>query len=162
VIDSGDGDWTDRCYAFCFQRLSRRVMAGKGVYGTRPSIQASKSKVKGGRIFLIGVDGIKTTIISRLSRGQSIRSSNTLEPSYYEQLASERKVVRYSRGMPVRRFERKPGAHAEALDCLVYAFAARGGVNVMLGQREQDLRSAEPPKLPTFQRRIRRSQWMQA
>ena len=144
VIDSGDGDWTDKVYSFCFPRLSRRVLAGKGVFGARPSIQASKGKVKGGRLFLIGVDGIKTTIMNRLSRGQAIRFSNTLEPVYYEQLASERKVVRYSRGRPVRRFERKPGARAEALDCLVYAMAARDHLKIMFDQRETDLRKAEP------------------
>src|SRR5262249_25483055 len=38
-IDSGDGDWTDRVYAFCFPRAGRRVMAIKGQYGNRPSIQ---------------------------------------------------------------------------------------------------------------------------
>lgn len=156
VVDSGDGDWTEKVYAFCFPRLSRRIMAGKGVAGGRPAIQASAGKVKGGRLFLIGVDGIKTTIMSRLARGQSIRFSDTLEPVYYEQLCSERKVVRYSRGQPQRRFERKPGARAEALDCLVYAFAARHGVTLHFDQREEEMRGVSVQSTPP----LVRSKWL--
>ena len=115
AVDSGDGDWTDRVYGYCFPRLARRVMAIKGVHGSRPVLQMSQGKVKGGRLFLVGVDGVKTLLMSRLARGQSIRFSESLEPVWFEQLASERKVLRYSRGQPVRRFERKPGARAEAL-----------------------------------------------
>ena len=150
VVDSGDGDWTDRVYAYCFPRLNRRIMAGKGVAGNRPAIQMSKSKVKGGRLFLIGVDVVKTTLMDRMSRGRRLRFSHTLEPVYYEQLASERKIVRYSRGQPVKRFERKPGAAAEALDCLVYAYAARQGVTIPMDDRERQLRH---PTEPVQQRR---------
>lgn len=158
VIDSGDGDWTDAVYAFCFPRLNRRVMAGKGVFGTRPAIQASKSKVKGGRLFLIGVDGIKTTLMNRLARGRSIRFSDSLEPVYFEQLTSERKVVRYARGQPVRRFERKPGARAETLDCLVYAYAARQGVTINLELRAEQMASIAPTKADRG--RTIKSRWM--
>jgi hypothetical protein len=83
-------------------------MAIKGMYGTRPDIQASKGKMKGGGRLWIAGDGIKTTIFSRLQRGQMIGFSHTLDPVYYEQLASERRVVRYKRGQPIRRFERIP------------------------------------------------------
>lgn len=154
IVDSGDGDWTDRVYGFCFPRLARKVLAGKGVGGTRPALAASKSPVKGGRLFIIGVDGIKTTILDRLRRAggdeapqSAIRLSADLEPSYFEQLASERRVPRMVRGQPVRRFERIPGARAEALDCLVYAFAARRGVTIMFDTREDELRGmpAAPP-----------------
>lgn len=124
IMDSGDR--TDRVYAFCFPRLNRRIFAGKGVAGTRPICEPSKSKVRGGgRLQLVGVDTVKSMLYDRLSRGRMIRFSDSLELVYFEQLASERKVVRYVRGQPVRRFERKPGAQAEALDCCVYAFAAR-------------------------------------
>jgi phage terminase large subunit GpA-like protein len=144
AIDSGDGEWTEQVYRFCFPRASRRVMAIKGMYGTRPDIQASKGKMRGGgRLWIAGVDGLKTTIFSRLQRGQMVRFSRTLEPVYYEQLSSERRVVRYKRGQPVRRFERISGrARAEALDCLVYAFAARAAVtNVNFDAREERLKN---------------------
>lgn len=164
IVDSGDGDWTDRVYGFCFPRLARKVWAGKGVGGTRPALVASKSPVKGGRLFIIGVDGIKTTILDRLRRAggdeapqNAIRLSVDLEPSYFEQLASEHRVLRYVRGQPVRRFERITGARAEALDCLVYAFAARRGVAITFDNREDELRGvpAAPPAP-----RIARSNWM--
>lgn len=146
VIDSGDGDWTEKVYGYCFPRMSRRIMAGKGVSGTRPILQMSKGKVKGGYLFLIGVDGVKTTLLNRMARGESIRFSDDLQPVYFEQLASERRVVRYVRGQPVKRFERKPGARAEALDCLVYAFAARHGVTLNFDQREAALKGEAQAK----------------
>lgn len=158
IVDSGDGDWTDRVYSFCFPRLARRIMAGKGVVGSRPALQASKGKVKGGRLFLVGVDGLKTTIYSRLARGRSIRFSDSLEPVWFEQLCSERKVLRYVKGQPVRRFERKPGAQAEALDCMVYAFAARAGLMLNFEAREADLKSEAPAKPPA---RVIRSSWLE-
>jgi phage terminase large subunit GpA-like protein len=131
IVDSGA--FTDAAYAFCFPRLSRRIWAGKGMAGARPALTVAKVKTKtaahGGRLFLVGVDTVKSTVFSRLQHGRSIRFSNSLEPVYYEQLSSERRVVRYRRGRPVRRFERKHSrARAEALDCLVYNFAARSGV----------------------------------
>lgn len=144
VIDSGDGGITDKVYSFCFPRLSRRVWAGKGMAGPRPAIMPSKSPVKGGRLFIIGVDGIKSTILDRLKRGALLRFGADLDENYFSQLASERRVVRYVRGQPVRRFERVPGARAEALDCLVYAFAARRGFTLTYDQREAELRSAAP------------------
>lgn len=146
IVDSGDR--TDRVYAFCFPRLGRRIMAGKGVPGTRPICEPSRGKVRGGRLFLVGVDTIKSTIYDRLARGRALRLSLDLERSYFEQLASERKVIRYQRGQPVRRFERKPGARAEALDCVVYAWAARHVVHVDLDHRDNVLHQILPPPAP--------------
>lgn len=146
IVDSGDR--TDKVYAFCFPRLGRRIMAGKGVAGTRPVCEPSRGKVRGGRLFLVGVDTVKSTIYDRLARARALRFADSLERSYYEQLASERKVVRYVRGQPVRRFERKPGARAEALDCLVYAWAARHVVAVNLDDRASSLEGVPPPSPP--------------
>lgn len=156
VVDSGDN--TDRVYSYAFSRLSRRVWAGKGVAGSRPAIQASKSKVRGGRLFLVGVDTIKASLINRLARGRSIRFSETLEPSFYEQLASERRVTRYTRGQPVRRFERKPGARAEALDCVVYAFSAFAGIAKLWDARENELREVAPAQP---RQSVVRSRWLE-
>ena len=70
AVDSGDGDWTQRVYDFSFPRASRRVMAIKGASGGRPAIQVSKSKIKGaGRLWIRGVDTLKTTIFDRVARG---------------------------------------------------------------------------------------------
>jgi phage terminase large subunit GpA-like protein len=65
-------------------------------------------------------------------------------------------VIRYSRSRPVRRFERIPGKRAEALDCLVYAFAARQAAPIVYDQREDALRLMPPPPPPA----VIRSEWM--
>src|SRR5262249_13717057 len=49
-----------------------------------------------------------------------------------------------------RRFERIPGRRAEALDCLVYAHAARAGLQLTLAVRETELAMEQPtPAQPT-------------
>jgi phage terminase large subunit GpA-like protein len=50
--------------------------------------------------------------------------------------------------MPVRRFERKPGARAEALDALTYATATRVAITLHADQRERELAGAAPPRAP--------------
>lgn len=116
AIDSG-GHWTQAVYDYCFPRLRRRVLAIKGMPGPRKVLQASSGKVqRGGRIFLVGVDTIKAALFSRLKRNQGIRFSDKLEDAWFDQLCSERLVVRYVKGAPQRRFERLPGKQAEALD----------------------------------------------
>lgn len=85
-----------------------------------------------GRLFIVGVDGVKSQIMARLA-GQtvSIHFSDTLEARFYEELTSERLVVKYSRGAPVRQWERIVGRRAESLDYIVYGWSVRvllGGV----------------------------------
>jgi hypothetical protein len=87
VIDSGFA--TESVYRFAFARSGRRIMAGKGMTGARPIIAASKSRIATktglhGRLWIVGVDGIKSTLFSKLARGRSIRFSESLEPSYFE------------------------------------------------------------------------------
>ena len=147
VIDAGDGDHYDHVMNFCIPKIHRRIFAGKGLFGARPSFAMAKGKKIKDRLALIGVDTFKNIIFDRLQRGRGIRFSRSLEPVYYEQLASERRVVRYSRGQPVRRFERVSSrTRAEALDALVYATAARSAVTVSFERREAEVRMQEPPK----------------
>lgn len=156
VIDSGDGGFTDTVYSFTRPRFGRKIVSGKGVAGSRPAM--ARSSAKGVPLFLIGVDGLKGQILTRLSRGRTIRFSQSLEPVYFEQVASERRVVRYVRGQPHRRFERIPGKRAEALDCLVYGLAARHLVTVNLDRREAELASVAG--LPGGVPPLVRSKWM--
>lgn len=162
IVDSGDGETMERVYAFCFPRLRRKIMAGKGVAGNRPWVEASKSKKRrGGRLFLVGVDGIKSHLIARLSRGHTIRFSKDLPLVWFEQLASERVVVRYSRGQPTRLFERIPGREAEALDCVVYGFAARQLVQPNWPQRRDQLCQVDGGSDAAMSKRVIRSNWME-
>lgn len=160
IIDSGDGGITDLVYKFCTPRFNRKIMAGKGVSGTRPFVQASKS-AKGVHLFLIGVDEIKSHLMARLSRGETIKFSKSLEPVWYEQLTCERRVLRYHKGMPVRRFERKPGTRNEALDCFVYGFAARNLMTTNWDQLETAAAYVPDPGYPRqTQQRVVRSNFL--
>ena len=136
-IDSGDGGVTDQVYAFAKPRLSRRVFAIKGVPGFSRHV-VERSKAKNITLILVGVDASKAQLMNRLKHGTGIRFSADLDPRFYEELTSERRVIRYSRGQPVRRFERIPGRRAEALDSTIYGLAAR----LMISQ-SPDLREAE-------------------
>lgn len=159
VVDSGDGETMEAVYAFCFPRTKRKILAGKGMAGNRAWIEPSKSKRRGGRLFIIGVDGLKSHITSRLARGRSIRFAEDLSRVWFEQLTAERLVVRYSRGQPQRRFERIPGRAAEALDCVVYGFAARQMINVNWQIRRADLATLHPIEKPAAKKVIRPG-WM--
>lgn len=143
AIDAGDGEMMDRVMAFCRPRFGKRMVAIKGAAGNRPLIVASQAK--GSKLFIVGVDGAKGQISNRLARGRSIRFSETLERRYFEELASERLVVRYVKGAPTRRWERIPGRHAECLDATVYSWAVRGLLTLNLDRRAEELASVTAP-----------------
>lgn len=156
AVDAGDGETMDAVLAFCGPRYNRRVVAIKGASGNRPAIEASHTK--GSKLFIVGVDSLKARLLTALSRGKSWRFSDTLSAEWFEQLTSERRVLKYSRGQPVRLFERIMGRRAEALDCVVYALAVRNLVKVDLERRGNELRGvASAAKAPT----VIKSQWMQ-
>jgi len=156
AVDAGDGETMDAVLAFCRPRFPRRVVAIKGAPGARPSIKASETR--GSRLFIVGVDGLKATLSSHLSRGRTVRFSDTLEDRFFEELASERRLVRYKRGAPVRVWERITGRRAESLDCMVYAMAVRPLVGVDLGRREEEVSTkAAPVRRPP----VVRSAWLQ-
>ena len=157
VIDSGSGGHVEIVHGFTRSRFGRRVVSGKGVAGfSRPFLEKSKSG--GHPLWLVGVDAVKSALFARLERGQGIRFSDALEPVFFEQLTSERRVVRMSRGRSAVRFERIKGKRAETLDATVYAWAARHLVNVNLDRREEELSSPLAPakRMPT----VVRSKWM--
>lgn len=144
AVDAGDGETMDRVISFCRPRSARRVYAIKGAAGNRPVIRASDTR--GSRLFIVGVDSVKGQLSSRLSRGKSVRFSDSLEGRFYEELASERLVMRYVKGAPVRQWERIPGRRAESLDCVVYAMAVRALVNAKVDRREEEVEAKTLPK----------------
>ncbi|MGE3583036.1 MAG: phage terminase large subunit family protein [Hyphomonadaceae bacterium] len=157
AVDAGDGETMDYVLQFCRPRFARRVVAIKGAAGNRPAIEASHSK--GSKLFIVGVDGLKARLLTQLSKSRTWRFSNSLGAVWFEQLTSERRVLRYSRGQPVRSFERIMGRRAEALDCTIYALAARNLVNLDLTRRENELRQiAKPPQRVST---VIRSKWLE-
>ncbi len=156
AIDSGDGGHTDIVHGFTRPRFGRRVVSIKGVAGfSRPFLQRSGSK--GAPLWLVGSDAVKAQLFNRLQRGEGVRFSNTLEPIYFEQLTSERRVVRYSHGRPAARFERVQGKRAETLDATVYAWAARQLVGMNLDRREEELASRAASKKASV---VVKSKWL--
>jgi phage terminase large subunit GpA-like protein len=150
LIDASDGDHYDAVLRFTIPRIGRRIFASKGLFGARPIFAMSTSKRLADRLALVGVDTIKGALFDKLSRARGIRFSKSLEPSFYEQLASERRVVRYVRGMPARRFERIGRQRAEALDCLTYATAAKEAIKGLISfdRREAELRGRPIARRP--------------
>lgn len=159
AVDAGDGTTMTRVTGFCQPRTRRRVMAIKGAPGNRPLIERAGSKTKtGARLWIVGVDTAKTQLFARLSRGGSIRLSADLPRVWHEQVSSERAVLRYRKGQPVRSFERIPGRRAEALDCLVYAMAARQMIRPDWGNRAQELATPDVPRRKAGP--VLQSEWM--
>lgn len=162
AVDSGDGETQNDVYKFCFPRAGRRVFAIKGDGGfRRPFIERSSSKAPGGLLFIVGVDPIKDWLAAKLNSPGAVRFSDALPATWFEQLCSERAVVRYSKGQPVRRFERIPGRRAEALDTVVYAIAVRQLLNPNWAARAEALRSPELELAPPARPRVIRSNWIE-
>lgn len=144
-VDSGDGGHTEIVHGFTRPRFGRRVVAIKGVAGfSRPQLERSTSK-GANALWLAGSDALKSLIFARLSRNAGIHFSDALTPVFFEQLCSERRVVRYARGTPQSRFERIKGKRAEALDALAYAIAARQLIGQSVDSRATEVRSTAPP-----------------
>lgn len=162
AVDAGDGHSMETVLRFCAGRSGRRVYAIKGDGGNRPWILKSKTPTKRGWLWIVGVDGIKTHLMQRLTKAGSIGFSDSLPAVWFDQLTSERRVVRMNRGQPEHRFERIPGKQAEALDCVVYAFAVKQLVTVNWDAREEQLRSPDVAMPTPTRPRVIESAWMQS
>ena len=145
-VDAGDGVTMDKVLSFCGPRIRRKVMAIKGRQGNIPWIAASRSTKRRNALWIVGVDGIKAALFSRLAKGE-IRFSDSLEADYFEQLTGERMLVRYRRGAKVYEFVPVTGKRHETLDCAVYGIAAHKSLTINHDRRESELRSEpQPPK----------------
>lgn len=99
------------------------------------------------------MDAVKTRLFNGLHARKGWRFSDSLPLVFFEQLTSEQRVVRYSRDQPQARFERIVGRRAEAMDCVVYAMAARTLVGVPVETREPEVASkALAPRPPAVVR----------
>lgn len=142
AIDSG-GHFTAEVYQYARERGRQGVVAIKGASqrGKPPIGKPSKVDVnhkgktlkRGAVVYTVGSDTVKTTLFGRLKHNESgagvLHFHMQTTGEYFEQLTAEKQVLRYSRGgFPVREWVKKPSARNEALDCLVYAYAA---VNLM-------------------------------
>ena len=144
AVDSGDGQTMEAVYRFCLPRIRRKVFPIKGEDGRRPWIEKTKNKkAANGWLFIVGSDGLKSHLHSRLTRSQTVRFSKDLPPVWFEQLAGERAVLRRVGGQTVRKWEPVFGRRNEALDCVVYAFAIRELININWSAREEQLQQPD-------------------
>ena len=136
AVDTG-GHMTPQVYAYCKARQSRGVFPIKGAGGdklplTRPS---SKNREKG--LFIVGVDGIKSDIVSCLKiehpgdgychfpKDKDGIPVNGYDPNYFEMLTAEKRVIlRDKKGFVRYEWHIIGGKRNEAFDCRIYARAA--------------------------------------
>lgn len=136
AIDSG-GHFTHEAYQYSRERRKFNVLAVKGQSSRNKPIIGKPTKVDvnyrgqtlkgGGRVFLVGTDTAKTTLYGRLGRVEGagvIHFHQGLTTEFYEQLTSEKKHVRYSKGFAISEWVKISSKRNEALDCFVYAYAA--------------------------------------
>lgn len=143
-IDSG-GHHTNEVYRFCREakRTGKRWYAVKGssIYG-KPIISKPTTIQPGYlKLFVIGTDAAKDEIfgffqVERPVDGEPTPGYCHFPESYgddhFKQLASEKKVPKYRAGRAIWVYEKiseSPNWRNEALDCRVYATAAREIVN---------------------------------
>ncbi|MGZ6477669.1 MAG: phage terminase large subunit family protein [Bdellovibrionales bacterium] len=136
-IDSG-GHFTHEVYQFARENKSRLWVAvkgasqrGKPAIGKPSSVDINfkdKALKRGARVYVLGVDTIKSTIFARLKHNKPgpgyIHFSHELKREYYDQLTAEKQITRFVKGFPVKEWTKKPGARNEALDTKVYSYAA--------------------------------------
>jgi len=136
-VDSG-GHATAETYQYARERQAVGVIAIKGQSqrGKPPIGKASKVDInaqgrtlkRGAAVFPVGGDTIKTTLFGRLKHNERgpgyLHFHAQTGAEYFEQLTAEKQALRYVKGFPVREWVKKPSARNEALDCLVYAYAA--------------------------------------
>ena len=130
----------------------------KGANGSRPALSPSASKKARG-LQILGTDGLKVRLCDRLSRLTGIVFSNQLPLAFMEQILAERLVTRWSRGRPLKVWERHTGRiAAEALDCAVMSLAARSILAISPQRRTAELSSRVA--LPSTLLTVIRSAWL--
>ena len=138
AVDSG-GHCTHEVYRYVRDRVRQNVVAIKGSSRRNSPAVGKGSKVdvswqgrvlkRGVTLYQLGTDTIKTTLFGRLRHNETggigtLYFGMAADEEYFRQLTSERQALRYHRGFPIREWVKKAGDRNEALDCVVYAYAA--------------------------------------
>lgn len=150
-VDSG-GHHTEQVYKFCKANAGRRWIAIKGSNQASQPIAPKEFKIVGRnktRLYHVGTDTAKDEIFAYLKKTSDIiRQLNdpNFEPdadaefdaggychfpnryteTYFKQLCAEKKITKYTSGAARKVYEKVSlSARNEALDCRVYATAAR-------------------------------------
>lgn len=160
-VDSGDGNMTQKVYDYCEKVQSRKIVAIKGDDGPRPILKASTTRRRNrtATLYIVGVDQLKTDILVSLPLGpaedQSFRFADVLSEQFFIQLTAERREIKYKNGRPEAGFTRIGQRRAEALDCTVYAIAAKQLCRFDFDRRYTDLK-ASPSARPSLRDSVKR------
>lgn len=175
-VDSGDGNRTQTVYEYvrwCEQR-GAKVFACKGSSQTAaPVVSDAKRAGKIGALLVnVGTDTAKDTLFSRLEIIDPTRPGYVHFPrhhesgcnsDYFSHLTAEARVTHDTKGGQVSRWE-KQRPRNEALDCWVYAYAAKEfmrpsmrGLAAKLAARVEALRAEGRLPVPTWAARVAQS-----
>jgi len=127
TVDAGDGAMSKRVYEYCAPRLAQHVYAIKGSSNeTAPLIPAKPTKVKPGRLYVVGVNGAMDVFSRRLNADTVgtgyVHLNDYASEDYVTQVLSMRRTINPKTRK--RRWEATPGVRNEAADCEVYAYLA--------------------------------------
>ena len=137
AIDTG-GHYTHEVYQYVRERSHIGLIGIKGMGQKGKPALGKPSKVdinftgkalkKGVQLFPVGVDVIKTTLSNKLKDADIgkgyIHFYPTITPDYFQELTAEKQVLKYKNGYQERVWVKKSNARNEALDEMVYAWAA--------------------------------------
>jgi len=136
-IDTG-GHYTQETYQYVRERSQLGLIGIKGIGQKgkpplgKPTTQditfSGKALRRGVKLFPVGVDVIKTTLHNKLKNAEKgegyIHFYPTITHDYFEELTAERQVLKYKHGYQERVWMKKSNARNEALDEMVYSWAA--------------------------------------
>lgn len=120
---------TSYVYDFCEGKHGRRIYAIKGQEGQALPIyrEASKPKNKDVRLFILGVDDIKGTILDRLNQEELgpgyMHFPSAYAKEWFKQLCAEKRTTVKRRGFESKQWV-KTRKRNEAFDLSVYNYAA--------------------------------------
>lgn len=152
---------------FCNQNRQRRWYPVKGTDGEAALIwplSRRKSKAGHGHFYPVGIHQAKDMIYAWLSNETPgpgyMHFSNIVTPEYFTQLTAEKKVLRQDKhGRNFHYWFKPSGAKNEALDCAVYALAARFSLKYRAKtvlrkqadalQRKQEAEATSTPAAPS-------------
>ena len=136
AVDEGDGVTTGYVRDYCRSRMAKSSIPRLNVKGANKPMKvliedpeapkAARKKRKKGQAWMVDVSTIKGLMLPRLKMIDPImvHFSAELPADYYPQLTSESLVTKYSKGFPQSVWYKDPKVNNEALDTLVYSYAA--------------------------------------
>ncbi len=178
-VDSGHA--ADEVYAFCRERLNRRIFAIKGDGGPgKPALDAPKRlKTKNVILWHIGTDASKDLLFSRIMNVKEVgpgfchwpmelELSNGdprgYDADYFDGMMSEHRVIRKHRGVPYHAWIKKAHARNESWDCRIYSSAAIRMLQIdwdaleAAAKGERSTQNAQRPASSAAKRRVSRRQ----